>query len=144
MAYLLIGDMDTHIYSENRDAIVRSDNSIVYAAIDAAVSEAKSYLSRFDLVKLFGNDDTEPSYTDDNLKQKVKDLALWHLVTLGQANIKIELARTKYEDAIRWFEKVSERKINPGFPMPGDDPDTDSNESESIEWDSNPKRNNHY
>lgn len=144
MAYLLAGDMDTHIYVENRDEIVRSDNTIVYAAIDAAVDEAKSYLSRFDLLKIFGNEDTEPGYSNEHLKQKVKDLALWHMVTLGQANIKIELARTNYEDAIRWFEKVAERKLNPLFPMPQDDADTDSHENQSIEWDSNVKRNNHF
>ncbi|MGQ0739131.1 MAG: phage protein Gp36 family protein [Bacteroidota bacterium] len=143
MAYLLVGDMDTHIYSENRDEIVRSDNTLVYGAIDAAVAEAKSYLGRFDLLALFGDAESDPSFEDANLKNKVKDLALWHLVTLGQANIKIELARSRYEDAVRWFEKVADRKISPGFPKPEDKADTDSNEGKGIEWDSLPRRNNH-
>lgn len=144
MAYLLAGDLDTHIYASNRDEITRGDNTIVYEAIDAAVSEAKSYLSRFDLVKIFGNGDTEPQYINPGLKQKVKDLAHWHLVTLANPNIAIDIARMKYEDAIRWFEKIGERKLNPGFPMPANDPATDSNESESIEWNSEAKRQNHY
>lgn len=144
MPYLLVGDMNTHIYQENLDEIVRSDNSIIYDAIDSAIAEAKSYLARFDLMAIFGDGETEPVHQDENLKNKVKDLALWQLVALGQANIKIDLARTRYEDAIRWFEKVSEHKINPALPMPGDNAETDTNESGSIDWNSLPKRNNHF
>lgn len=144
MPYLEPQDMDTHIYAENMNEITRDNDAIITAAIAAAISEAKSYLSRFDLLKIFGDDLTEPVHTDDNLWNKVKDLALWQLVTLGQANIKIDLARTRYEDAIRWFEKVSEHKINPGLPMPGDDAETSTNESGSIDWNSLPKRNNHF
>jgi phage gp36-like protein len=144
MAYLLAGDLDTHIYSDNLNQIVRNDNSIIYTAIDAAIAEAKSYLARYDLLKIFGDDNNDPAYSNEDLKNKVKSLAIWQLVTLGQANIKIELARTRYEDAIRWFEKVAASRINPGFPMPVDDSTTDYKENQTIQWDSEPKRYNHF
>jgi phage gp36-like protein len=144
MAYLLPEELYTHVYYENMNDITRDNYDIVRTAIESAIDEAKSYLGRFDLLKIFGNMETEPVHIDANLKSKVKDLTLWQLVTLGQTNIKIELARTKYEDAVRWFEKVSEHKINPGLPMPGDNADTGTNESGSIDWNSLPKRNNHY
>ncbi len=144
MSYLLVGDLDSIIYSENRDEIVRSDNSIIYQAIESAIGEAKSYMARFDLLKIFGNDDTDPVVTDEHLKAKVKDLVLWQLVKLGNPNIKVDMARTCYEDAIKWFEKIAISKVVPGWPMPADDADTDVNENDSIQWDSEDKRQNHY
>lgn len=144
MPYLLAGDLNTRIYSENIDQIVRSDNSIIYEAIDSAIAEAKTYLARYDLMKIFGDNDNDPQYENADLKNKVKSLAIWQLVALGQANIKMDVARTNYEDAIHWFEKVAASKINPGFPMPQDDPATDYREDETIQWDSELKRDNHY
>lgn len=144
MPYLLVGDLNSFIYAENLDEIIRSDNMLIYEAFESAIADAKGYLKRFDLLKIFGDDDTDPVYVNAGLKNKVKALAAWQLVTLGQANIKIDLARTMYEDAIRWFEKVSRREINPDLPMPEDDVNTGTNESGSIDWNSLPKRNNHF
>jgi phage gp36-like protein len=56
----------------------------------------------------------------------------------------MDVARTCYEDAIKWFEKVATGKFNPGLPMPVDDSETDYNENDSIQWDSEEKRNNHW
>lgn len=144
MSYLLAGDFNTHIYAENIAEIVRDDNTIIYEAIDAAIGEAKSYMARYDLLKIFGNDDTEPVVVDEHLKNKVKDLALWQMIKLGVANIKVNIARSSYEDAIRWFEKVAMNKVTPQWPTPADDAGTDANESRTIEWNSEKKRNNHY
>jgi phage gp36-like protein len=144
MSYLLAGDFDTHVYAENRDEITRSDNTILYEAIEAAIAEAKSYMARYDLLKIFGNDDTEPVVVDVNLKNKVKDLAMWHLCNLGAPNIKLEIVRTRYEDAIAWFKLVTMNKVKPEWPSPVDDATTDADESKTIEWDSVPARQNHY
>jgi phage gp36-like protein len=145
MPYLLPGDLNTHIYEENRDEIAREDNSVVQTCIDAAIAEVKSYLSRFDLLKIFGDGDTvEPTHADENLKNKVKDVATWHLVCLANPNIQMEVARTRYEDAIKWLTMVQSGKADPKLPMPVDDEDTDFDESTNIQWNSNPKRNNHY
>ena len=144
MPYLQIEDLKTHIYPENADEISREDDEIIEKAIAAAIDEAKGYMSRFDLLKIFGDDDTEPVVSNENLKNKVKDLVVWTLVKLGNPNIKIDMARTCYEDAIKWFERVATGKFNPGLPMPVDDDTTDYDESGSIQWDSETKRNNHW
>lgn len=144
MAYLLPEDLKTHIYSENADEITRDDDEIIIICIDAAVAEAKAYLSRFDLIKLFGTDLIAPVFIDANLKNKVKDIAVWQLVCLANPNIKMEVARTRYEDAIKWLTMVQSGKADPGFPVPTDDEDTDFNESAGVQWDSNPKRENHF
>lgn len=144
MAYLLAGDLDTHIYSENRDEIVRDDAGIIDQCITAAIAEAKSYLSRFDLLAIFGTDVIDATFADENLKNKVKDIAVWQLVCLANPNIKMEVARTRYEDAIKWLTMVQKGTADPGFPMPVDDADTDYDESAGVQWDSNPKRENHF
>ncbi|RXK57559.1 DUF1320 domain-containing protein [Lacibacter luteus] len=145
MPYLLSGDLDTHIYSENKEEIVREDAAIIASCIAAAIAEAKSYLSRFDLLAIFGTDEIEPTHRDENLKNKVKDIAVWQLVCLANPNIKMEVARTRYEDAIKWLTMVQSGKSDPKLPMPVDEDDEDGyDESSNIQWDSNPKRNNYY
>ncbi len=144
MAYLLSGDLDTHIYSENKDEIVRADNEIITKAISASIAEAKYYIRKYDILKIFGTDVTEAVIEDETLKDKVKDLVVWKLVKLGNPNINVEMARTCYEDAIKWFEKIQAGKVDPGWPMPLDDDETDYNENDTIQWDSNPKRNNFF
>jgi phage gp36-like protein len=144
MSYLMSGDLDTHIYSEDKEEITRMDASIVDRAISAAIAEAKSYLQRFDLVKIFGAADVEPEFEDENLKNKVKDITVWQLCKLGHPNIKIEMARSCYEDAIKWLTLVQKGAVSPGLPMPVDDPATSLDESSGLQWSSNSKRNNHF
>ena len=143
MAYLISDDLKTHIHSEILDAISRGDATIISEAIDAAIAEAKSYCSRFDLVKLF--DDADPDFEDDpNLFKNVKALACWNIVTLASPNVRMELFRTNYEDAVAWFKLVQTGKADPDWPVPSDDTDTDRKEGSEIQWQSNTKRINHY
>lgn len=117
---------------------------IVGKAIQSAIDEAKGYMGRYDLVKLFGTADTEPVHEDENLKNKVKDLGVWNLLKLCNPNISLELFRTVYEDAIKWFDKVINGKLDAGWPIAVDDPATTINEAiGDVTWHSNPKRQNH-
>ena len=157
MAYLTKEDLATHIYGENIDTITRGDGSIVAKAISAGLAEAQSYLGRYIIGYLFWDGvtvpDPAPSWwglgitpiTDENLKNKVKDLAAWHLVKLANPNINLELFRTAYEDAIDWLKLVQSGKSTPfGWPYRVDDPETPYVEGGTIQWTSNPKRNNHF
>lgn len=143
MAYLIPDDLKTHIRSEILDAISRGDATIITIAIDVAVAEAKSYCSRFNLVKLF--DDADPDFVDDpNLLNNVKSLACWKIITLASPNVRMELFRTNYEDAIDWFKLVQTGKADPAWPVTADDVDTDRKEGTDIQYSSNKKRYNHY
>jgi phage gp36-like protein len=113
---------------------------IVSQLIEAAIGEARSYLSRFDLLKLFGNESTAPVFTSEHLKNIVKDIACWYLVRLANPNINIELLRTNYQDAIAFLEKVMKGQADPGWPYKPDNPDTPGDESSGVQWSSNPKR----
>jgi phage gp36-like protein len=144
MPYLLLEDLATHLYGENTAEIIRGDYAIVTTAIEAGVAEAKSYLSRYNLTKLF--DPLATGYfADVNLQNKVKDIVCWHLVKLANPNINLELFRTGYEDAIDWFKQVQKGAADPdGWPYKDDDTATDYPEGSGVSMISNTKRSNLY
>jgi len=149
MPFLVKADFKTHIYAEIVDAITRIDDTIVDKAISSAIGEAKSYLSRYDLVAIFGvvggADPTVAATVTEHLKNIVKDIASWHMCKLGNPNIDLKLFRTGYEDAIAWLTKVQKGQADPdGWPYKADDLATPGNENTGIQWSSNPKRTQHF
>lgn len=139
---LVKSDLYSHLYQEVIEEIVRStaaDNDVLQAAINAAETEAKAYLNRFDKAAMF-----VPENEDELLRGKVKDMAMWHLCKLANPNVNLEFARTLYEDALKFFKMVMKGEVDPdGWPLK-DDASTGLDESGHIEWSSNTKRNNHY
>jgi len=144
--YLLKGDLYIMLYEEIIETITRGDDDVVNRAIRTGISEAKTYLSRFDLLQLFGNDvDVDPTIDDENLKSKVVDLVCWQLIKLCNPNIDLKLFRTNYEDAISFFDGVKKSKEAPdGWPYKIDDPDTPFPEGNIINATFNTKRTNHW
>lgn len=116
--YLQESDLLRTMYQEQIDEIKRGSNTIITNALQGAEDEAKSKISRFDLVKLFGSGATAPTITDNNLKTKVTHIALWHLCILNAPGMNTELIRTLYEDAIRFLERCQSGKDDPdGWPL---------------------------
>jgi len=144
MAYLTKAELSTHSYIENINAISRNDDDVVTNAIDAAIALAKSYLSRFNLSKLF--DPEAEGFVDDiNLKNKVKDIASFNLITLANTNIDYDIFDNLNKNAIAWLRDVQKGQADPdGWPYKDDDADTDYPEGTAVSMISNTKRNNHY
>jgi phage gp36-like protein len=116
---------------------------IVTKAINSAIAEAKSYLSRYDLIQLFG--DSLGEGIQDHLKNLTKDIACWHLIRLSNPNVNLELFRTNYKDAIEFLTKVMKGQADPaGWPYKSDNTDTDLNENNFVQYSSNPKRTHHF
>lgn len=139
---LVKADLYSHLYQEVIEEIVRSnapDNDVLQKAINAAEAEAKAYLNRFDKAAMF-----VPEFEDELLRGKVKDMAMWHLCKLANPNVNLELAKTLYDDALKFFKMVMKGEVDPdGWPLKND-ASTGLDESGHIEWSSNTKRNNHY
>lgn len=149
MPFLVKADLSTHLYAEVLEEISRGDDTIIARAISAAVSEVKSYLSRFDLVKLFGDDSTDPvtakEVSSEHLMNIVKDVACWHIIKLANPNIDMTLFRTLYDDAIKFLEKVMKGQADPeGWPYRPDDATTPANENFGIQYSANRKKIQHY
>jgi phage gp36-like protein len=136
-AFLSAAELNTHIYTASVTAITDGDATILPNAIAAAISEAAGYMSLYDYVTLFGNTGTN---RDPILLLYIKDLALWHFIILGNANINYEAALDRYRMAIRWLEKVADGRFVPvGWP-----PATQPNLATYFHLASQPKRSNNY
>ncbi len=137
-------DLATNIYAEIITEITRADGTIADRAINAAISEAKMYLARYDLVQLFGTDSAEPVIQDEYLESLVKDLACWHLLRLSNAGVDFAAYRTAYQDAIGTLKSIMAGQAQPaGWPYLDTTTETVP-EGDAINWNSNPKRNNFY
>lgn len=107
-------DFNTHLYAELIDAITRNDEDILNDAIASAEGEASGYLSRFDVDTILSKtlDDRDPT-----LLMYLKDMAVWHFITLANPNTDMELRKTRYDDALRWLKGIQSGKIVPkGWP----------------------------
>lgn len=146
MAYLTLNDLVTHIYAEIINQIIRNDETIADRAITAAIGEVKCYLTKFDLVAIFGTDTdaAAPTFTDEYLKSLVKDVACWHILKLSNPNIDMAVFRTAYEDAIKFLINIQKGLVDPPYPPNPSLIDDGKDESGGVSWESNWKRHNHY
>ena len=114
MPYLTKADLISHLKAEVVDFISESDDDVVNAAIDAAIEEAKGYLSDYDIDTIFG---AEGADRNPIVLLYTKDCAIWHFINLANPNIDIAFRETRYRLAIEWLEKVQSRKTNPPLPF---------------------------
>jgi len=145
MPIITQADLATNIYPEVIDEITRKDATIVNNAIDTAVQEAKLYLSKYDLVQLFGTEEEQPTITDAYLNSLVKDLACWHLLRLSNVSMDYAVFRTAYEDALAALKSIMTGQAQPqSWPYRNTTTADAPPEGNSISWSSNPRRNNFY
>lgn len=133
--YLNSAEMKTHLYSENVDAISGGDETIMIAAIDSALQEAKGYMEAYDKVAIFS---AEGENRNSLVLTFVKDIAAWHFLVLGNAGTEFKLRQDRYDRAIAWFKDL--RKGNVSADLPVLDPDT----SGLIIFGSNPQKGQHF
>lgn len=143
MDFLSIAELNTHLYEEISDEITREEDSIVQEAIDTAIDEVKGYIAKYDLDTIF-----EPDALEDRNKKLLsvtKDIAVWHVIILGNPNIEIAIREKRYIAAVDWLKGVQKGAIDPLFPMPTTIPVTGNGSDEgAIKWRANDKRNNHF
>lgn len=150
MALITAQDIYRHLYKEIVDELTRfdgaddADNQVLNQAIASAIKETKMYLSRFDLLALFGDDTTEPTVDDVFLKDICVQIAIWRIANKGNAGIDFDVARKTYDAAIRTLKSIQDGGSQPeGWPY-RDTTGQDAPNGDAIEWTSNPKRINHF
>ncbi|HHU96842.1 MAG: DUF1320 family protein [Bacteroidota bacterium] len=139
MAFLTKNELKTHLYEENVDVISRNDETILTAAIDAAVQEAKGYLGDYDVNSVFGATSGDRNAL---LLVFVKDIAVWHFLNLCNAGTDLRLRQDRYERAIDWLKAVQKGNVTPDLPKAVDESGTPT--GGIIIFGSNPKRNQHF
>jgi phage gp36-like protein len=143
MAFLTIPELSSHLYGEVVSEISRADNDLPQAAIDAAIAEASSYLTAYDVTTLFAQ---EGAGRNAIILLYCKDIAVWHYIQLANPGVEMELRELRYNNAIRFLKDIQSGKANPSLPTV--DPEeagsgTGSNSS-FLSYGSNPKRDNYY
>ena len=138
MSFLTVHELYTHLYDEIVDNISRKDNSTPLHSIEAAVSEAKGYLSQYDTDKIFSAVGNERNKL---LLLFIKDLAVWHFVCLGNTCTDMELREKRYNRAIAWLKGVQKGDITPDLDAKDESFD---DYVPKIIFGSNPKRDQHF
>lgn len=144
MAYLTESDLTLLLRQENLNAIKRSDNTMMDKKIKAGIAEAKIYLKRFDVTKLFGDDITPPEIEDEALKQHVIAIVCYHCLKITTAGVNMGEYRLYYEEAIAYLKDIQKGAIPDGWPLRPDDEDTGEQPGKMATWSSNPKQNLHF
>lgn len=150
-------ELKSELYPEIVDEITRGDSDEVIIQIKAAEDFCKSYLFKFNLNALFGNDTVDPvvapTVIDENLKKCVKIIASYWLVRKSNPNVSIDLFREDYEMMIGtkaepgWLTQIKEGYLVPNWPYAIDNPETpsvDESENSQVSWSSNKKRRNSF
>jgi phage gp36-like protein len=141
MAYLTIPELYSHLYQETVDEITRGDDTKAQEAIDAAIEEARGYLSGYDTDAVFNATDNDRNPV---LLLYVKDIAVWHLINVANPGIDYQSKMDRYEKATHWLGKVQSGKVNPNLPLPEAPTNEYGNVENFMKWGSNTKRSNYY
>lgn len=139
--YLSADELKTHLYSEQIALIDDGDPTILQAAIDGALAEAKGYLAKYDLEAVFS------AKGDDRnalLLIFVKDIATWHFITLSNGGADLDFRRFRYERAIDWLKSVQRGDVTPDLPIVDTDGDGTSDLPGEYLYGSNPKCDQHF
>lgn len=139
MAFLTSEELKTHLYKENIETIARTDETLVMAAIDAAIQEAYGYLGAYDRTMIFT---AEGSARNALLLIFVKDIAVWHFVNICNAGTDLQLRQDRYERAISWLRSVQRSETKPDLPVAYDAVADGTSSAPAGEYifGSNPKR----
>ena len=128
-------ELKTHMNVDNIDVITDGDDTLVTAAIDGAVSEAKGYLLSYDADTIFA---ATGSSRHSLLLTFVKDIAVWHLMALSNYQADLALREKRYDRAVSWLKAVQKGDVTPDLPA------TTSEYLGKITWGSRDKREQHY
>lgn len=139
--FLTPSELRTHLYRESVSAISRDDETIILAAIDAAIQEAWSYLGAYDRERIFS---AEGSDRNALLLILVKDIAVWHFINLCNAGTELQLRQDRYERAVAWLRQVQKGEVKPFLPIVDKDGDGLPDGAGEYIFGSNPKRHQHF
>jgi len=147
-------DLGTVLYEYQLDQITEGDDNIVAQACNAAIEEAKSYLTPnanskqwldgrllYDVEAIFGKTGND---RHSLVVQHCCTLAKWYVAELCNADFIYEKARERYDRAIKWFDNVARGTINvSSLPQLVRD-ETTAGEKQPFEFGSRTKFNHDY
>ena len=110
-------DLYTVIYKVIIDQIIRNDETIITTAISNAIDEVKLYVTRYDILQLFGDETTAPTVNSPVLKQFCVRIACWNIICLANPNVNYDSIRSLYDRTIEQLKMIRDQKTQPaGWP----------------------------
>jgi phage gp36-like protein len=137
--FVTIEEIKTHLYGESISAISGTDDTILTAAIDAAIAEARGYLAGYNRDAIFSAEGTARNAL---LLVFIKDIAVWHYINLSNAGTEMDLRLNRYERAVSWLKGVQKGDITPD--LPGSAGEGGEGIVAPVIFGSNPKREQHF
>lgn len=144
-------DLKNNIYNYQTDQITEGDDNIVLHAINAAISEVKSYLTWNDKKEYL---DGRPHYDVEAIFSKtgadrnplilnhVLTIAKYYIIDLSNVDILMETAEKRYDRAIDWLKQLSKGSVNlDELPVIPDDEEPGENENGGFSYGSRVKFN---
>ena len=116
MAFITPADMNTHLTQSSITAIAAGDATKLPKAINNAMIEAQSYLSRYTIADIWAASDEDKESLYGNIIDLIKDIAKWKFIKSSNAGIDLEWAEIAYKAAIKGLEKIS-KELQPGWPL---------------------------
>lgn len=140
MEFITKEDFRTHMHEGVINAISDDDDEMLDDAIATAIAEAGGYLNRYDTDVIFGNTDSASRSKYANLRTYVKDMAKWHFINICNVSTNLELAKTRYDEAIARLKEIQSGKTSPkGWALL-----IESEDEGAFVIASRPKRGNYY
>jgi phage gp36-like protein len=135
MRYLVQQDLSTLIQDSNLNQIINNDSTILDAAVEIGIAEARSYLiQKYKFDEEIG---LTASSRDTQMVQTITDITLYHIHSrIAPRNIP-DLRIKRYDVAIGWLKACAYGDVTPGIT----EKDT---VGKMIRWGSVPKNNNNY
>lgn len=143
MALVSVAELgQSDLYPEIISKITRGSDTEAELQLATAEDIVKGYLSKYDLVAIFGNATTQPTFESLSVKRIIKTIAAWFLIKRANPNVNTELFYDDYKNAIKWLEDVQEGKINLQLPFAPVTPETEANDG--VYFNSLPKQTNFF
>lgn len=138
--YITKDELKTHIRLNHLEMIAGADDTIITAAVDAAVAEVKGYLTRYDRENIFSRQGDQRNAL---LVSFVKDISIYHLINFCNAGVSYEAKEKRYERAIDWLKAVQKGHVVPDLPLMTE-PGGGEEKYPPFYVKGNPKRMNHF
>ncbi len=116
MPFLTENDYKVQIRQWIKNMISSDDPAILELAEQSAQEEMEQYLSsRFDVAKIF-NPDQAPEDRNQLVVMYMIDIAIYHLHANITPNDVPEVRQIRYDNAMRWLQKVNRSELTPNLP----------------------------
>lgn len=119
------------------DEITGSDDTLVYAAISAAIGEMMPFLFRYDTDRIFNAQGEE---RHPLLIRFAVDIAVFEIVSIARPDQDLENRRALYKRAMDWLKQVRDEDLAVDLPKKEIEPAADA----TVAYGSQPKRNNYF